>query len=278
MKNTRVMIFGAFFILIMLLTAMMHPVRAADVYTIVFTVGDVKITSAGASRPAVLGMKLNGGETIVTGANSMSDLSYGKSGYLRIQEKSRVSIALLEKRKKGDPDLGMESGRVMVVMSKLSKKNGYAVKTDTHVASIRGTVFQVSETGQESQLDVLFGSVAVNPVLDGVVKTEIEETVGENQSLTLTRGMLQDIIAKKKRMSLSEIRKEIRESMMNQIIQLRDSPQFKELGDKVKKEIEERVRTIKEELKQRNLDRKSLEEKMRQERERIQKELRERKK
>lgn len=277
MKNTRFMTVGAFFVLILLFTATTRPVRAADVYAIVFTVGDVKITSAGASRPALPGMKLNGGETIVTGANSMADLSYGKSGYLRIQEKSRVSVASLKKRK-GDADLGMESGRVMVVMSKLSKKNGYAVKTDTHVASIRGTVFQVSETGQESQLDVLFGSVAVNPVWDGVVKTEIEETVGENQSLTLTRGMLQEIIARKKRMSLSELRKEIRESMMNQIIQLRDSPQFKELGDKVKKEIDERVRTIQEELKQRNLDRTSIEEKLRQERERIQKELRERKK
>ena len=50
-----------------------------------------------------------------------------------------------------DPDLDMENGGIIVIMSKLKKDDSYGVKTTTNVASVRGTMFQVAgdEAGSE---------------------------------------------------------------------------------------------------------------------------------
>ncbi len=241
----------------------MLPAGAAGktgAYMLTFMLGDVKIVSDGTTRTAVLHQSLGGGETIITGPKSMADLLMGKNGYMRIQEKSKISLASLKKAK-GDPDLDMESGRVMVIKSKLAKGNRYEVKTRTNTASIRGTVFQVSDSGKESQLDVLFGSVLVNPVLNGIVQRQVGEVVEENQSLTLDQALVQDILKKKKKMTAKEMRREVRESLMKHVAEIRRSPEFQKLNDDLKKQLKEQIEKAKKELEEKGLDRKSLKKK-----------------
>ena len=237
-------------------------------YKLVMMVGNVKIIAAGKTHAATVNENLSGGETIVTGSNSMADITMGGRGYLRVQEKSRVAVASLKKAG-GDPDLDMKSGNVMLIMSKLTRGNNYDVKTSTTVASVRGTIFQVSGDESRSELDVFTGQVMVNPVSDGVVQRQITELVSEGQSLTLDKVIMNDILAKKKKITLSVLRSEVKDAFMKQALLIRDTPEFKKLNVEVKTELDDRILKIKQELKEKNLDRKSLKEQMKQEREKL---------
>jgi hypothetical protein len=244
------------------LSAQTH-VLGKDAYKLVMKVGNVKIVGAGKTRNAVINEYLGGGESIVTGNNSMADISMCGRGYMRIQEKTRVAVASLKKNG-GSPDLDMSSGHVMIIMSKLAKGNNYEVKTSTTVASVRGTIFQVSGDESKTDLDVFTGQVMVNPVSGGVVQRQITELVSEGQSLSLDQALINDILAKKKKITLSVLRSEVKDAFMKQ-----DTPEFKKLNSDVKTELDQRIQKIKLELKDKNLDRKSLKDQMKQEREKL---------
>jgi hypothetical protein len=249
------------------LSAQTH-VLGKDAYKLVMKVGNVKIVGAGKTRNAVINEYLGGGESIVTGNNSMADISMCGRGYMRIQEKTRVAVASLKKNG-GSPDLDMSSGHVMIIMSKLAKGNNYEVKTSTTVASVRGTIFQVSGDESKTDLDVFTGQVKVNPVSGGVVQRQITELVSEGQSLSLDQALINDILAKKKKITLSVLRSEVKDAFMKQALLIRDTPEFKKLNSDVKTELDQRIQKIKLELKDKNLDRKSLKDQMKQEREKL---------
>lgn len=258
------------------ITSFPREVRGKDAYRILMVLGDVKIIAGGRTHAATVNENLSGGETISTGVNSMADLSMGGKGILRLQEKTKIAVASLAGSKK-ESNLNMESGRVIVLMSKLKKGNSYEVRTSTNVASVRGTVFQVSGDESQSQLDVLTGSVAVNPLADGAVQRHIEEIVSENQSLSLDKAVISDILSKKKKMSLSEMRKEVRESFMKQIQMIRETPEFKAQSEDLKKEINERILKMKKEYKDKKPERDALKEKLKEEKERLKRERGQRK-
>jgi hypothetical protein len=239
-----------------------------DGYRLVMKVGNVAIVSAGKTTTAAINQYLGGSETIVTGKNSLADISMGGQGYMRIQENSRVAVAQL-KKKAGDPDLRMSSGRVILIMSKLSKGNRYDVGTSTTVASVRGTIFQVSGDESKTDLDVFTGQVMVNPVSNGVVQAQITELVSEGQSLSLDKALVRDILAKKKKITLSALRSEVKDAFMKQALLIRETPEFKKLNLDVKTELDQRIEKIKLELKSKNLDRNSLKDKLKQERDKL---------
>ena len=161
--------------------------HAATQYSIQMIVGDVKIISGGKTSAAAVDRVLGDGDTVVTGKNSLADICFGDRGLVRVQESSKVSVASL-KQKTDDPDLNLDSGSILMTLSKLVKGESYQVRTNTQVASVRGTDFQVTSDTDESRVDVLSGIIQVNPVADGVVKKDIQENVSENQSLSLSRG------------------------------------------------------------------------------------------
>jgi hypothetical protein len=234
------------------------PAHGRDGYRLMTALGDVKIITGKTARAAVSGENLNGGQTIATGKNSMADISLAGKGIMRIQENSKISVASLAKG--GGPDLDMEKGGVLVIMSKLSKGNTYQVKTHTQVSSVRGTIFQVAGDESRSQLDVFTGSVMVNPVADGAIQTQISEMVMEGQSLSLDKVLVRDILAKKRKLTLAAIRSEVKDAFVQQALLMRETPEFKKLNTDTRKELDDRVLKIRQEIKERRLDRKSLKE------------------
>jgi hypothetical protein len=239
-----------------------------DAYKLVMKVGTVNIITAGKTRTAIVNQYLSGSETIVTGKNSLADISMSGKGYMRIQENSKVTVASLKKAA-GDPDLNMNSGKVILIMSKLSKGNKYNVGTSTTVASVRGTIFQVSGDESKTDLDVFTGQVLVNPVSGGVVQSQIAEMVSEGQSLSLDKVLVTDILAKKKKITLSALRSEVKDAFMKQAVLIRETPEFKKLNLDVKTELDQRIQKIKLELKDKNLDRNSLKDKLKEERDKL---------
>ncbi|TFH41857.1 MAG: hypothetical protein E4G96_04670 [Chrysiogenales bacterium] len=247
------------------------PGRGEEAGTIRMVLGVVTIESGGASRAAAVNDRLAGGETIVTGPNSMADVLMGERGYIRIREKSRVKIASLKKEAQ-ESDLELSMGGVMIFLPKLARKGAYEVKSPTQVAAVRGTIFQMSGEDDGSRVDVLSGTVAVNPVADGEVKRDFTQLVSENQSLMLNRAIVLQILLGKKKFKIETMRRDIKENFRKQVEQIRQLPDFQRFSDDMKKEVNDRVLRIKEEMKEKQLDRESLKERMKQEKERLKQE------
>ncbi len=259
-------------ILVPLMFVAVPAASGARQYKIIMMMGNVKVAAGGSAHAASFNEKLNGGETIITGSGSFADISMGGKGYMRIQENSKVALASL-KKSTDDPDLDMENGGIIVIMSKLKKDDSYGVKTSTNVASVRGTMFQVAGDEAASEVNVFSGTVLVNPVSNGEIQRQIAEMVTEGRSLSLNRDLVMDLMAKKKTMKLSEIRREVRDSFMKQIREIQATPEYRNQSADLRREIDDRVRRFKQELKDKKLDPDSLREKIRSERERQKNEM-----
>jgi len=270
MGNWRHTLAGLIIVPLMFVTA--QAASGARQYKIIMMMGNVRVAAGGTVHAASFNEKLSGGETIITGSGSFADISMGGKGYMRIQENSKVALASLKKRS-DDPDLDMENGNVIVIMSKLKKDDSYGVKTSTNVASVRGTMFQVAGDEAASEINVFSGTVLVNPVSNGEIQRQIAEMVTEGRSLSLNRDLVMDLMAKKKTMKLSEIRREVRDSFMKQIREIQATPDYKNQSAELRREIDDRIRKFKQELKDRKLDPDSLKEKIRNERERQKSEM-----
>ena len=270
MGNWRYALAGLIIVPLLFVTA--RAASGARQYKIIMMMGDVKVAAGGSVHGAAFNEKLGGGETIITGGGSFADISMGGRGYMRIQERSKVVLAPLKKRP-DDPDLDMENGGIIVIMSKLKKDDSYGVKTTTNVASVRGTMFQVAGDEAGSEVNVFSGTVLVNPVSNGEIQRQIAEMVTEGRSLALNRDLVMDLMAKKRTMKLSDIRREVRESFMKQIGEIQATPEYKNQSADLRKEIDDRVRKFKQELRDRKLDPDSLREKIRNERERQKSEM-----
>jgi hypothetical protein len=243
----------------LLFAAAPFPVNAKDEYRLVTALGDVKIITGKTERPAVRGEALAGGQTIVTGGNSMADLSLGSRGIMRIQENSKIAVASLEK---GAPDLDVGKGGILVVMSKLIKGESYQVKTPTQVASVRGTIFQVAGDESKSQLDVFTGSVMVNPVSNGAIQTQITQMVTEGKSLSLDKTAVLNLLQNKNKISLAAIRSDVRQAFVKQATALSGTSQFKNLNADTRKELVDRVQKMREEIKSKIGNQQALKEKL----------------
>ncbi len=209
-------------------------------YTIQMVVGDVKIISGGTTSAAAVDRALSGGETIVTGNNSMADVSFGDRGLVRVQESTKVTMASLKKSVE-DPDLDLDGGGILVMLSKLVKGESFRVRTSTQVASVRGTSFQVMSNGGESRVDVLTGKIMVNPVADGAVRREIQEYVSENQSISLTRGSVRAILAKRRKMVISELKEGDLDKLVERFNKIRESRGYRRLNRGLRGEFESRI-------------------------------------
>lgn len=247
------------------------PLGAKEAGTVKMVLGQVSIESKGASRPAAVNDRLEGGEIIVTGPDSLADILMGDRGYVRVRERTRVSFASLAKG--GDQsDLELTMGSVMVFINKLTRGKSYEAKAPTQVVAVRGTIFQMTGEEEGSRVDVLSGSVDVSPVVRGEVQRQITQLVEENQSLALSRARALQVLAGQKRLEAEAMRREIRDSIMKQVEEIRARPEFKDFGREMKKEILDHIEKKKQELKDRGLDRESLKERMEEGRERLKRE------
>jgi hypothetical protein len=164
---------------------------------------------------------------------------------VRVQEGSKVTVASLKKTA-DDPDLDLDGGSILVMLSKLVKGESYQVKTNTQVASVRGTNFQVSSDQEESRVDVLDGKILVNPVADGEVKKEIAEYVSENQSLSLNRGTVREILAKRRQLKAAALEDRDIDGLLDRFSKIRGSRGFKKMSKEFQGAFEERIMKIKE--------------------------------
>ena len=157
-------------------------------FKVQFVLGDVKILNASVERMANSGDAVSVSDIIITGKKSVTDLLFGKSGVIRINENSRVTITAVADKTNNDTVMDMENGKVFLTLTKL-KGTGFKVKTPTAVASVRGTSFTVLSDKKGAKLSVVKGTVAVNPVKEGKII--------EDKSVDVEAGKKTDYIDKK---------------------------------------------------------------------------------
>jgi hypothetical protein len=242
---------AALLITLPLAVMMIAQAHAQTPYTMQMVVGDVKIISGGRTAAAAVDRTLAGGDIIVTGKNAMADVSFGDRGLVRVQESSRVTVASLKKTA-DDPDLDLDGGSILVMLSKLVKGESYQVRTNTQVASVRGTSFEVSSGADESRVDVLSGRILVNPVADGSVRKEIQEYLSENQSMSLNRGSVRELIAKRRQLKAAALEDRDLDGLLERFSKLKESRGFKKLNRELQGEFNERIMKVRERRAQRH--------------------------
>ncbi len=192
--------------------------ETVSLFTIYSVVGEVTISSNDNTRNAVNGDSLHEGDTVATGEMSLADISYGNAGIVRVKENSQFSIKLLaQKAETEDVSLTVEKGSLYSIVPRLSKGSTYKVQSDTCVASVRGTSFMVSNEKKKGRIDVLSGTVSVNPVKEGKVVKESEEQVTEGNAVELEEKDVEVIVEKKEKIAVKEIEPQQLETISNDL-------------------------------------------------------------
>jgi hypothetical protein len=212
--------------------------------TIFSFLGDVKLKTDAGTRTPTVGDTLAAGNTLITGDMAMADILLEDRGIIRVHQNSTVLIDSLGDKGADDTRLNMTDGTMYVTLSKLSK-GGLSIKTPTAVASVRGTVFRVSAEEGVSRLDVVSGRVAINPVSESRVISEVEEVVDAEETVSVdieTAGKALRAVEKKEKMKL-EVKNLERETVEDITSELRNvRPEMMErLEPKARQEIKEKL-------------------------------------
>ena len=99
--------------------------------------------------PAEFGMKVPFGSTLITGADSYCEVVFGGSNIFRIMESTVAEIKLSVK----SPEITIKKGAFAALFTKLTaftSDEPFKVKTQSTVASIRGTAFFIKVVDPDS--------------------------------------------------------------------------------------------------------------------------------
>jgi hypothetical protein len=205
---------------IMVLPACKNKQEQGLVVTVQFAVGDAKILSASGAKTASSGDVISFNDSIVTGASSVVDLNFGNKGVIRITENSTVRMAEIQASTGNkQAQFDMKKGKILVVMSKLSKDSGFSILTPTTLAAVRGTSFMIVSDPKTSKIYVLKGQILVQLAKEGKLAENIEKMLEANKKVIVSEELVNQVIAGKKEIEvvslnpkeISEIKDEIKD-------------------------------------------------------------------
>jgi hypothetical protein len=142
---------------IIILFSVLGASRAAELRS---TVGTVEVKKAGSAvwsqgRPKTA---VKDGDVVRTGVGSETEIRMDEGHKLTLKEKTTLKV---DSGRSPDTRFDLLVGRVRSFVSKLKRQNKFEIKTPVAVASIRGTVFELSVDEQgASRLSVLEGIVS----------------------------------------------------------------------------------------------------------------------
>jgi hypothetical protein len=168
-------------VLLLLLILALTALADAEV---TYLVGSVSYYRGGSSYTASLNTELNNGDVVMTGARSRVEVTFGDGSLVRLGSNAQLTIERSSSGGLGDATVvSCSGGRVWSNVTPFtSSDSGYAVKTPTATAAVRGTVFRADIYPDESTLlRVYTGSVELwNPLaaLEGPHFWETESAEG----------------------------------------------------------------------------------------------------
>ncbi len=146
--------------------------------TILSTIGNVSVENAGKKSAAQINMQIEQGAKIMTEEKSIADIAIGEHS-LRIFENSTVELTtLLRNLEDGSENtaISLDRGAILTKISgKISRSDRFTTSTGTIVASVRGTMFLVTE---KNVVACLKGTVSVRHKKDDDTKA-VDITAGK---------------------------------------------------------------------------------------------------
>ncbi|HPL16195.1 MAG TPA: FecR family protein [Spirochaetota bacterium] len=212
------------------------PDKTVKLYSMV---GTVTVTFDRADKPAAVGDVLGPGDRITTGTDSIADILFGTAGIIRVQPDTTVSISSLMDPGTGDTQLDMPAGKMNVTLAKLTK-GSFRVKTATAVAAVRGTSFRITAGEKVMRLDVVAGSVQVNPVKDNVIVPEIEKTVETNQTVKIDEAAVKKAVEEKKEIEVKELKPEEAKQIREEVKDIKPE-MLEKINASAREEIKEKI-------------------------------------
>lgn len=227
--------------------------------TIQFVAGDVQILTGATAKKATVGDRVNLKDTVVTGKDAMTDLQFGESGMVRINENTRVTVTAMLSDQKADAQAELSQGSIYCLFAKLMKNSSFQVKTSTAVASVRGTGFRVAEDADGSDLSVLEGKVQVAPLDDGKVRQDLATTVDEDHGIRLRRAEMRAMIKERRALRAMRIDERMRTRYFSDVAGIRKRAGFERMHGNIRTLIDDRImkrRELRRERREENKDRK----------------------
>jgi hypothetical protein len=148
--------------------------------------GNVRVKPDGGTfRPLVVGDKLTGGETVITGPKSFVAYRLADGSKLTQQDTSKLAfgrLAAYGKTGMVSTELDLQNGRIEAGASKqVGPAGGFTVRTPVAIAGLRGTAFRlnVSDDGKILRNEVMEGAVGVAAESREVLVSKAQGTVAE---------------------------------------------------------------------------------------------------
>ncbi len=139
--------------------------------------GDAFTVNAKGDSRLKVGMRVNDGDTLKTGAGGLLILSFADGSRLKLKENSRIVVHATGAPEAGPSGIELTYGAVFALVSKHDKQH-FTVKTKTAVAGVRGTEFFTSVGEHDAfWLCVEEGAVDVTPA-DAKVAMTVPKGLG----------------------------------------------------------------------------------------------------
>jgi hypothetical protein len=157
-----------------------------DAYVTFFT-GTVSVSRSGKDIPVQVKTPVLDGDTVSVGNHSFLMIQSDDGLVIRVEANTQAEIRMISNERKRE--VFLLKGRVLSMVGKLQKANGYQVMTPTTVAAVRGTQFLTEFNGKSSVIAVSDGRVNVTAVKNKdetlVEKGGSAVLAEENGSITL---------------------------------------------------------------------------------------------
>jgi len=202
-------------------------------------IGTATLVTASGERALKMGDAVAASDSIVTGDRSIVDILYGEQALLRISENSKLAVQELISDKTDNTKLYMDKGKLHVTLAKM-KKGSFTVDTPTMVAAVRGTSFRIVVGDDRTRLDVLKGSVRVNPVVEGKVAEDVSQMVETRQTVEVDQEVAAAAVNDKKEMPIVALQPQEIKAIVEEGKDI-PAPVIEKLETDVKREMKEDV-------------------------------------
>ncbi len=141
--------------------------KTSSIAKITFYTGQVQVqkpTKEDWSK-AIFNQALLSGQKVKTQDESRAEIGFADGSILRIDSNSKLDIVDVKKEKSGAQKATAKvwSGKVWANVNKMSKKTKFQLESPTAVAAVRGTVYRMSVSDdQTTKIAVYSGEVAVD--------------------------------------------------------------------------------------------------------------------
>jgi len=163
--------------------------REAGTATLTYSIGEVKVQRASVRETGRPGMTINTGDTIMTGERSLAIISFSRGSMVKLRQNTRLKVMGEIEAGRESPSLFLQSGSVFSKILRRNPGESYRVRTNTVVASVRGTEFFFSfGKGVNSSRDLWLCVNSGKVLVSDIAGRHAPVTVAEGQGILITKG------------------------------------------------------------------------------------------